>query len=486
MELRDYLNVLRAHWIGILVFTVLGIGVAGAYTATQPKVYAANANGLVFVGQSARDPATISVQDSLAKSKAASYVAIATSRAVADKAIADLGLDASAAGLIGDITVTQPEGTAQLRVRATAEKPELAREIADAWVRAIAMRVQEIENPSGKAATDVIRVTPIEAAALPTVPISPLPKRNLGAGALLGVLLGLAYAIVRNRLDRRLRDPSEVERRFGVTTIGQVPLAKAKDETERATTPLGTGLDRRNWSSAEAFRKLRTNLAYMRVDDPPRTIVITSPRPGDGKSTTASNLAVAIALSGQPVVLVDADLRRPTVADTLGLVEGAGLTDLLIGTVKIDDVLQQHPDIEHLAVLAAGSIPPNPSELLSSQSMRNLLQELAVDRIVVIDAPPLLPVTDAAVLTRSSDGAIIVVSYGSTLDTELEGTLHQLSTVQGTVLGLVFNRVPDKGSSYGGYYGEYYSRTSGAQTEQEKKGRAKLRSRKARRAGRRR
>jgi capsular exopolysaccharide synthesis family protein len=205
---------------------------------------------------------------------------------------------------------------------------------------------------------------------------------------------------------------------------------------------------------AEAFRKLRTNLAYMDVDQPPRVIVVTSPKQSDGKSTIAANLAAAIAIGGQRVTLVDGDLRRPTVADSLAILDGAGLTDVLVGRVTAEEVMQDHPDVPGLRVLASGAIPPNPSELLGSQAMRHLIEELSADAMVIIDAPPLLPVTDAAVLTRSTDGAIVVISHGGTLDTELQAALNNITTVHGRALGIVFNRM--RRSASGGYYGDYY------------------------------
>src|SRR5262249_47459695 len=153
------------------------------------------------------------------------------------------------------------------------------------------------------------------------------------------------------------------------------------------------------------FRKLRTNLAYMDVDNPPRVIVVTSPKQSDGKSTVAANLAAAIAIGGQQVTLIDGDLRRPTVADSLAIVAGARLTAVLMGRAPPDEVMQDRPDVPGMRVLASGAIPPNPSELLGSKAMQSLVSELAQDAMVIIDAPPLLPVTDAAVLTRSADGA---------------------------------------------------------------------------------
>ena len=193
----------------------------------------------------------------------------------------------------------------------------------------------------------------------------------------------------------------------------------------------------------------------MDIDNPPRVIVVTSPQQGDGKSTIAANLAAAVAVSGQPIVLVDADLRRPSIAESFGLVEGAGLTDVLVGRVETEDVLQQDAQHPNLSILAAGAIPPNPSEMLGSQVMHNLLRQLAQDAIVIVDAPPLLPVTDAAVLTAVADGAFVVVSTGKTLDTELESALGHLETVNGRALGVIFNRVARRDSA-GGYYTGYY------------------------------
>ena len=165
---------------------------------------------------------------------------------------------------------------------------------------------------------------------------------------------------------------------------------------------------------SEAFRSLRTNLQFMDVDDPPRTIVVTSPLPGDGKSMVAANIAVALAASGRPVVLVDGDLRRSTVATTFGLPNGAGLTDVLAGRADLVDVMHRTPVAERLVVLTAGSVPPNPSEVLGSEKMRGVLADLSKHAMVIIDAPPLLPVTDSAVLAHQADGALLVVGLGKT------------------------------------------------------------------------
>ena len=274
---------------------------------------------------------------------------------------------------------------------------------------------------------------------------------------MLGLLLGFGYALLRHQFDRRIRSAEEVERTFGTPVIGLIPQSSSMSRDKGVALQLAVTGPTASGSAgvAEAFRKLRTNLAYMDVDSPPRIIVVTSPKQSDGKSTVAANLAAAIAVGGQAVTLIDGDLRRPTVARALGVVDDVGLTDVLVGRINVAEVLQSHPDVPGLRVLASGAIPPNPSELLGSQAMKHLIEELSQDAMVIIDAPPLLPVTDAAVLTRSADGAIIVVTHGGTLDSELQASLNHISTVHGRTLGIVFNRM--RRSASGGYYGgDYY------------------------------
>jgi capsular exopolysaccharide synthesis family protein len=197
----------------------------------------------------------------------------------------------------------------------------------------------------------------------------------------------------------------------------------------------------------------------MNIDNPPRVIVITSSLPGEGKSVIAMNLASSLAASGTRVVLVDADLRRPTLIHKLGLVDGAGLTDVLVGRAKRADVLQSVGRTGNLQVMGPGSLPPNPSELLGSDTMQNLLNELSQVAMVIIDAPPLLPVTDAVILTARTDGAIVVARAGETKTDQLSSALEHISRIGGKSLGLVLNSIPLRGLSgqdYGYQYQGYY------------------------------
>lgn len=454
MELRDHLRILRLRWVGVLVITVLVVAAAAAYTFTRTKVYAADATGFVTTG-SASNAALNSVNDELSRSRATSYVDIAKSRATAQTVIETLDLDVSPASLVNNISVEQPLDTVLLKITARDSSPEGAQRLADAWVEALAEQVQQIEDPENRQRSGTPRVIAITSAELPSSPISPNPTRNLAIALLAGLVLGYGYALLRHNLDRRLRTPDAVQERAGVSVIGTVPMAGAlsQDHKDRTQVVLeeASGSQRQR-DAAEAFRKLRTNLIFMDVDNPPRVIVITSPQQGDGKSTVAANLAAAVAVSGQRVVLVDGDLRRPTVGASFQIDEEIGLTEVLVGSVPLDAAMQQSAKQENLFLLPAGRIPPNPSELLGSQAMRSALGALSQDHLVLVDAPPLLPVTDAAILTASADGALIVISAGQTLDSELTQALHHIEAVSGRTLGVIMNKSSRRSS--GGYY--YY------------------------------
>lgn len=458
MELTDYLRIVRQHWRTIVAAVVACLLVATVYDLTQPKVYTADAAGFVATAKSS-SAAEDSINDTLAKSRATSYVDVAQSRGTAEAARRIAKSPESASALIGRVEVTQPPETVLIRVTADGASPEEATDLANAWIAGLAEQVEEIEG--GK---EGLRVVPQESAVLPTSPSSPQPVRDLALALVLGLLLGLAFSMLRSQLDRRIRTPEDIKA-FGLSVMATVPQSKALRRTEGDRIPALAGRVTRSGDPAasEALRKLRTNLRYMDVDNPPQVVVISSPREGDGKSTVSVNLAYAMAASGHPTTVIDADLRRPVLADGLGVTEGAGLTDVLVGDASLDDVLQPAPGEGNLQVLAAGNIPPNPSEVLGSQAMDRLLGELASRGRVIIDAPPLLPVTDAAILTRLSDGAILVVSAGRTLDTHVERALEHLEEVNGRILGVVLNQASRKETS--AYYGgrtSYYLRRADA------------------------
>ncbi|WCM56083.1 polysaccharide biosynthesis tyrosine autokinase [Microbacterium sp. EF45047] len=359
--------------------------------------------------------------------------------------------------------MTNPLDTVSLKVTAQASSPEQARDIAEAWVRGMAAEVNLLETGDEETPGSVYLV-PIDSALLPSAPASPNTRLALAIGGLIGVALAFGYAMLRYTLDRRIRSVDSVERELGIAVVGTIPEEKSFTADNRLIPSDGATSTRSSnahlFAVAEAMRELRTNIQFMDVDNPPRVIVVTSPLPGDGKSTTASNLAITLAANGERVVLIDGDLRRPMIATIFGLVEDVGLSDVLVGRAEIAEIAQRVPGHPNLVVVAAGKLPPNPSEVLGSARMRDMLAAVSREAVIIVDAPPLIPVTDAAVLTQHADGAIVVATVGRTTFEVLSKALSNLERASARALGVVLNRVPRRGSgaAYYGYqyHGDYY------------------------------
>ncbi|PQZ87773.1 lipopolysaccharide biosynthesis protein [Arthrobacter sp. MYb227] len=466
------MQVVRAYWRGIIGIFLICILLAFLWTLTQPRIYAATSSGLVIAGDS-ENIGNALAGDNLAKSKAVGYKSIAGTRTIADLVRKELKLDESSDVLLGKVEVTVPTNTAEIRVTASSQGAEEARNLADAWVVALAAQVEELESVSvgGSDRATAVKLQPLGQAVLPSSPVSPNTKLSLALGGVIGLALGLGYALTRNHLDRRIRSVEAIER-LGVSVVGTIPEDQRLTEG-RSVVETGSIVhdDRAAHAFSESLRELRTNLNYIDVDNPPRIIVVSSSVPGEGKSSVTANLAVAIASTGRNVVLIDADLRRPVQTELFDMMDGAGLTDVLSHSADLEDVLQPYGHLPNLQVLCSGRIPPNPSELLGSKAMKSLLSELALDAVVLVDAPPLLPVTDAAILSTSADGILVVVRAGSTTGDELGKAIENLKKVDANILGAILNQVPTKGAGAAqyGYYGKYYY----SNTEQDPKADAK-------------
>jgi capsular exopolysaccharide synthesis family protein len=357
--------------------------------------------------------------------------------------------------LMRNLVATLPTGTATVDVQATAHDPRLARDIANATVVAAAAQVREIQGKHA-AASGVVRIQAVEPAGLPTSPSFPVRRRTYPLGLAAGLVLALLWGLFRQRTDTRLRSMDQIEAIAGVTALGAVPATKPLAEDHRQLGGRGAR------QAAEAFRQMRTNLRFVAVDDPPRAIVVTSSVAGEGKTTVAANLARVLARGGDPVVLIDADLRRPTLQTIFDVDDSVGLTEVLAGSVDVADVLQPG-DEDHLRLLPAGRIPHNPSELVGSVRMRSLIADLARESFVIIDSPPLLPVTDAALLAAAADGALLVCRASRLRRDHLAQALRNLRGVDGRLLGVVVNAISQgwRASRQGyGYYAGAASVTS--------------------------
>lgn len=446
MTLDDLWKLTRRHAFSIVACVLAGLILAYGWMLLQPKEYTASAGGYVTAGGGQSIGESFSSQ-TLAQQKAKAYVTLFTNRNVTQAVIKNLGLDTTPQELATRISATVPTDGVTIDVSATGATPQEARDIADAVVKAAAREAKRMEEagPSrqtigadGKTrtikSTAQVVIEPSESAILPVAPSSPDPMRILPLGLILGLLVGYAVAYVRHRNDTVLRHVEDVEQISGSGVLGILP------QSEDLGSEKGDARRVKAFHEREALRKLRTNLRFVDVDHQPRSIVVTSANQGEGKSTVASNLATVLAESGEQVVLIDADLRRSAVARALDVDGSVGLTQVLAGTIALADALQP-TETPGLEVLVAGEVPPNPSELLGSHRMEALIAELSATKFVILDAPPLLPVTDATLLTRSADGAVLVVAAGKTPKEQLERAAASLRAVDAKVLGAILNQV---------------------------------------------
>lgn len=450
------MRILRAHWIAVTVATLIGAVAALGWSAVQPRVYSADTTGIVTAVGGDGTSGSALVGNQLAQSRVKSYLNLGSWRTVAEHAIDELELDTSPDVLVNQITVTNPVDTTALKVTATGSTPESAQALAEAWLDGMSIEIEKLEGGTA-AAPAAISLVVGDSARLPSSPSSPNTRLIVIVGALAGLAAGLVYAFVRHTVDRRVRHPRDIERETGISVIGTLPLERSMSEKRQV---IDFSLESQHGVSQhtiESMRELRTNLQFIDVDNPPRIIVVTSSVPGDGKSTVSVNLASSLAAAGQWAVLIDCDLRRPVIADIFEMPHDVGLTDVLAGRAELQDVAHRPSRDVPLAVIGSGRIPPNPSELLGSQRMRDFLAEISKSAIVILDSPPVLPVTDAAVLAAGADGVLIVVSSGKTTFEVLQRAIANITRTSGRVLGVVLNRVPRKGAESAYYGREYYS-----------------------------
>lgn len=456
MTFGDFVRLSRAYMWVLIGCTVLGALLMMAKTTRDPVLYSATSSGLVKVGNAAT-AGEEQGNAQLAEDKANLYAFLVSKTPVAERVVDDLGLDVPPSAIAGRFSASVDATVNALTVSAVGSTPEEARDLANAVIDAVVVVAQEIETgesaPKGEPLT---RIVPLEEAQLPGAPFTPDYRMAAMKGAAGGLALAYAVLIARRLIDRRIRSVKHVEDATGASVLGVIPKEDALDRGHRGVRgDLGR--------AAESFRQLRTNLRFVDVDNEPRRIVVTSALAGEGKSTVSSNIARLVAQAGTPVLLVDADLRRPMIASTFEIDGAVGLTQALAGDVDVRDVIVDS-GLANLSLLPAGRIPPNPSELLGSLRMKQFVDELSHDYLVILDAPPLLPVTDAGLLSAFCDGALLVQAAGRTQIEQSEHCRRILDQVGSRLLGVVLNKAPVKGASaiayssgYGGYggYGGY-------------------------------
>jgi len=439
------------------------IAAASIVTFQTTPQYSSSAR--LFISTSPSD-STQAYQGSLfSAQRVTSYADLVSGREISSRVIDRLGLELTSTALADKVSAAVVPETVILQISVTDPSPSRAQQLAQAVSDELTQFVVELETPPGKRDAP-IKATIVDAASLPTVPVAPLPLRNIGVAAILGLLFGLGSAVLRELLDTTVKSQQELAEVTAAPLMGHIAF-----DPNASKKPLVTSLDS-HAPRVEAFRVLRTNMQFVDVDKDSKVFVITSSVPEEGKTTTAANLAITLAQAGQKILLLDADLRRPKLADNLRLESAVGLTTVLVGRIDLGDAIQEH-SVGNLSVLTSGAIPPNPSELLQSHAMGEVFTKLRTEYdVIIVDAPPLLPVTDAALLASQSDGALVVVRHGKTTREQLRHAIERLESVDARALGVVLNMVPNQKSndSYYGYgYGYGYAPKPGRRSQKSSK-----------------
>ena len=509
-DLRRYVGLLR-HWAWLLILAaVLAGSAAYLFTKQMTPVYQASTTMLINEAPSNKsaDYASIITSERLAQT----YAQLITTQPILDEVANRLQQGITGVGLKGLISVSTVQDTQLLSVRVRDTIPTRAADIANTLVvvfieynnerqaerfvdskqsleaqktdvaqqlaqigeslavlgsddanrterdrleslqaqyrQTLTYLLQSYESVRLAEAQTTSSVTQVEPAAVPVYPVSPRASTNTILAAIVGLLLAGGIVFLIEALDDTLRDPEEASRQLGVPILGFIARYTTPDEP-----PITISEPRA--PVAEAFRALRTNIQFASVDRSLHSLLVTSPSPADGKSTVVANLGVVMAQGGRSCVLVDSDLRRPRIHKLLRLSNRRGMCDLFVQSqIHMDGSLQK-TEVPNLYVLTSGSLPPNPSELLGSEKMLEILHQIeGQSDLLIVDSPPVLAVTDASVLAPRMDGVLLVVKPGVTKFMAVKQAVEQLRRVGANVIGIVLNEVEFKRSRY--YYKSYY------------------------------
>ncbi|WP_248704952.1 polysaccharide biosynthesis tyrosine autokinase [Curtobacterium sp. MWU13-2055] len=447
----NYLAVIRAllsGWWIIAGATLIGAGASLVVTTITPPTYQSSTSYYVSVaGVTSATAGEIAQGSTAAQQKIKSYMQLAASPRVLQGVIDELDLDTTPAALASQVTTSVDTGSVIIKIAVQDDSAKASATIAERIGKSLATVVQQIE-PTGADRKPSVTLEEVTPASVPTSPIAPRKAADIALGLFGGLAVGAALALLRAAVDTRIRSGEDLD--VDVPVVGDIAF-----DTDAARQPLIIR-DEVNSARSEAFRSLRTNIQFLRTSGAP-TIALTSARPSEGKTTTTANLGIALSKSGIRTVIIDADLRRPNVAALMNIEGAAGLTDLLVGRVELEDVLQDW-GVDGLAVLPAGTVPPNPSELIGSEAMARVLAELASRfDVVLVDTPPVLAVTDSALVSTLVSTTLLVTAANQTKTSDVRLAIEALSRVGQQVAGVVLTKTKHKASRSAYYRSEYTS-----------------------------
>ncbi len=512
MELKDYIRPLRKWWWLIMAATLIATASSFLATLRQPAIYRTTAT--VMIGSAIENPNPNGNEFWLTQQLANTYADIVKRDTVRTGAMAQLGL-----AWLPEYTARVVPNTQLVELTVTDTSPQRAKAVADALAHQLVLlsptapgredqqrqafisaqlndleaKIQETQDEIGRKQSELANmfsarqiadtqtqiaglqnklatlqanyaallantqkgalnsISVIEPAAVPARPVGPNKGATILLAAAIGLLLAAGAGYLLDYLDDTLKNPDDVEKVAGLTTLGAVPrIESIGPGNELAALMAGQSAGR------EAYRVLRTNLQFAAVDRPLRVLMVTSPSPTEGKSLTVANLAVALAQADKRIILVDTDLHKPRLHRVFGLRNNVGITTALLEEHPVADGLLQPTAVPGLSVLTSGPLPPNPAELLGSARMRELLAHLSAQAdVVLLDSPPTVALSDAAILSTQCDGVLLVFDAGSTRREVARRAVEALRRVNARVVGAVLNRMPLQGDGY--YYYYYYN-----------------------------
>ena len=458
MELIQYWRLIVQNRIVIGASTLVGLVIAAAITFTTTPLYESQAQIFVSTPASTLDISALATGSSFSQQRVKSYAQIIISPKTLEPVIQRLDLKMDAKTLSSMVTASAPLDTVLISLTITDTNPQRAAKIANAVADQFGITVGDLEL-HGIGIDSPVKVSTVKDAIPADSPASPKKVINLALGLLLGFGLGIGIASLRKLLDNTVKNEDDL---LGTPLLAAIGFDEIADEK-----PLVTQIGRYA-ARTEAFRTLRTNLQFLNPDAHPQVIVMTSALPNEGKTTSSINLALSLAQAGAKVILVEADLRRPKVPLYLEMSSmSEGLSDLISGPKKLTPQgikAMLHPyESTGLKVLLSGMIPPNPSELLSSKKFEELIDMLRKQfEYVIIDCPPLLPVTDAAIVSAKADGCVLIVHAGATKKPHFIGSRDAIKAVGSNILGVIINKIPESSLEYEYGYRYGYPRYYGA------------------------
>ena len=439
MDIREYLAIWRSRWISIVATLVIAVGGAALISAFTTPQYEGSSQ--LFVTTTGGASVAEAYQGNLfSTERVTSYASLAAGKQVAQRTVDSLEIDMSASELVEKVTATPQPESVLLDISVLDPDPELARDLANTIAAQTSQLVSELET-SARGGSPAASATLVELADTPSSPVSPQWVRNLALGAVAGLLLGLVVSVLQARLDTSVKDAENLTDQAGAPTVGVIPREKITKDTD----PLLFVPERP--AASEAFRELRTNMSFVGATKEARVLVFTSPKAATGTTTVVASLGITLGEIGHSVIVVDGDLRAPSLAAHLGMTDDVGTSSVLAGHTPLDGAVQEssHPG---LSVLASGPIPPNPSELLSTEILVDTVKELrATYDFVLIDTSPVLQFSDAALLAKSADGVLLLARYGGTKLNDTAKAAEKLRLVGANVLGSVLTAARMKSSS---------------------------------------